>query len=140
MSGCLSPQLIAALQYPAYWNRAPSKWGGVSDWDIFIMKEVPGINRHTAHATLAAELKLLECELPKSSVAYRQTLTMKSCLKDCKKDPANTKLWETQMNALTDAANRSRIDLSNLESAAFNTGSVLAIENFRARAAYVMCL
>ena len=104
MSGCLSPQLIAALQYPgkpifvrfdsvssivlkalpqAYWNRAPSKWGGISDWDIFIVKEVPGMNRHTAHATLAAELKLLECELPKSSVAYRQTLTMKSCLKVC---------------------------------------------------------
>ncbi|CAG8649105.1 9103_t:CDS:10 [Paraglomus brasilianum] len=159
MSGCLSPQLIAALQYPgkpifvkfdsvssivlkalpqAYWNRAPSKWGGISDWDIFIVKEVPGMNRHTAHATLAAELKLLECELPKSSVAYRQTLTMKSCLEDCKKDPANTKLWKTQMNALTDAAIRSRIDLCNLENAAFNTGLVLAIEKFRALRAAIL--
>ncbi|CAG8598234.1 9217_t:CDS:10, partial [Paraglomus occultum] len=123
MSGFLSPQLFEALQFP-----------------------VPGISRHVAHATLAAELKVLKSELPISSVAYQRMSIMKTCLEtprgDCRASLSQMGTNHTPRRLSSEfiadgkllfagsggSATYKWFTHCNLESTAFNTGIVLSIK------------
>ncbi|KAG9286005.1 hypothetical protein G9A89_022681 [Geosiphon pyriformis] len=80
MSSYLSQELAAVLRFPIYWNRDPSKWGSVCDWDIFLIKQLPGVNKHAAHDSLAGELETLASRLQQENSAYKHVLAMKKGL------------------------------------------------------------
>ncbi|GBB93520.1 hypothetical protein RclHR1_21870004 [Rhizophagus clarus] len=52
---------ISALvdHHEKYWNRDPSSWGSLNDWDIYFIENVNGCTKHDAHRSLSLELGVL---------------------------------------------------------------------------------
>ncbi|CAG8654084.1 5195_t:CDS:10, partial [Ambispora leptoticha] len=63
-----------------YWNRDPSRWGGLCDWDMFFIQQIPEATKQNVHNSLAAELKVL-MRLPPSNPCHQHAVLMMTSLK-----------------------------------------------------------
>ncbi|CAG8661085.1 12946_t:CDS:10 [Funneliformis mosseae] len=76
----INDKLLADLYYPDYWNRNPTSWGSISDWDMYYINQIPGCSKRQAHRTLALELKVLLQHLQDTSCGYSKAAALKRAL------------------------------------------------------------
>ncbi|CAG8736910.1 13592_t:CDS:10, partial [Acaulospora morrowiae] len=63
-----------------YWNRDPSSWGSVNDWDIYYINRIPGATKMEAHRSLRFELRILLQELLTTSHEYYNAYNLQKTL------------------------------------------------------------
>nr|CAG8631224.1 15787_t:CDS:2 [Entrophospora candida] len=73
------------LKYPDYWDRDPSVWGDINDWDSYwvMQPQLVAVNRCNSHSSLSEELINLKNIFDTMSPAYKK-----------KDDIQNVKIWE----------------------------------------------
>ncbi|RUP43833.1 hypothetical protein BC936DRAFT_136677, partial [Jimgerdemannia flammicorona] len=130
-------EILMHLRFPSFWDRDPSQWGGICDWDIFFINQIPEAKKHYAHHSLAGELKIL-LQLPRSSPAYQRASLLRPSLEDCDRNQSNISLWTQHMNKLAELAVNNRVDMRNIEGAAFTTGSTVVKKHFEIKTANLL--
>ncbi|CAG8505625.1 7508_t:CDS:2, partial [Paraglomus occultum] len=120
-----------------FWNRDPSRWGGLCDWDMFFIQQIPEATKWNAHHSLAAELRVL-MRLPHSSPCHQHAVLMMTSLKDCHKNDSNVNLWSKYMKELAGLTVANRVDTFSVESAAFTTGATALRDHFERKTANLL--
>ncbi|CAG8724969.1 1116_t:CDS:10, partial [Funneliformis caledonium] len=64
-----------------YWERCPTLWGSVADWDLHFINEMPGSSCEDAHKTLASELEILLKHFTKDSPEWFKAKSIRKQLK-----------------------------------------------------------
>ncbi|CAI2181738.1 11046_t:CDS:10 [Funneliformis geosporum] len=98
----INDKLLADLYYPDYWNRNPTLWGSISDWDMYYINQIPGCSKRQAHRTLGLELKVF------FSIYRTQAV-------NCDKDPANLILWNNHCSNLATLAIEDRVNKREIQ-------------------------
>ncbi|CAJ0864140.1 2659_t:CDS:10, partial [Entrophospora sp. SA101] len=88
------------LKYPDYWDRDPSVWGDINDWDSYwvMQPQLVAVNKCNSHSSLSEELINLKNIFDTMSPAYKKVCDLQKGLKESnyiqKDDIQNVKIWE----------------------------------------------
>ncbi|GES89720.1 hypothetical protein GLOIN_2v328467 [Rhizophagus clarus] len=88
-----STPISALVDHHEYWNRDPSSWGSLNDWDIYFIENVNGRG-------------------------YSKATALKKSLENCNNDSGNKSLWENHLSRLGTLATMDRVNKREIRSIA----------------------